>query len=97
MQSMSGHKNGKCLLKSPNVTMAFNSRAVLPSYRVGTTNVLWVEETRHLGVTCSKILGSINTSEKVDKASRILGTIKHTIRTAPEKVDYWPILAFVDR
>ena len=24
-------------------------------------------------------------SEKVDKASRILGTIKHTIRTAPEK------------
>ena len=24
-------------------------------------------------------------SEKVDKASRILGAIKHTIRTAPEK------------
>ena len=30
-------------------------------------------------------LSSINTSEKVDKASRILDTIKHTIRTAPEK------------
>ena len=28
--------------------MAFNSRAVLPSYRLGSTNVLWVEKTRYL-------------------------------------------------
>ena len=96
MQSMSGHKNGKCLLKSPNVTMAFNSRAVLPSYRVGTTNVLWVEETRYFA---AKSISQFNKhiSEKVDKASRILGTIKHTIRTAPENSKLWPILAFVDR
>ena len=66
--------------------MAFNSRAVLPSYRLGTTNVLWVEETRYLGVTLQQNLKfDKHISEKVDKASGILGTIKHTIRTAPEK------------
>ena len=75
---------------SPNVmqSMAFISRAVLPSYRLGTTNVLWVEETRYLGgVTLQQNLkfDKQHISEKVDKASRILGIINHTIRTAPEK------------
>ena len=66
--------------------MAFNSRAVLPSYRLGTTNVLWVEETRYLEVTLQQNLKfEKHISEKVDKARRILGTIKHTIQTAPEK------------
>ena len=36
--------------------MAFNSRAVLPSYRLGTTNILWVEEARYLGVTLQQNL-----------------------------------------
>ena len=66
--------------------MAFNSRAVLPSYRLGTTIVLWVKETRYLRVTLQQNLKfDKHVSEKVDKTSRILGTIKHTIRTAPEK------------
>ena len=60
--------------------MAFNSRAVLQSYRLGTTNVLWVEETRYLGVTLQQNLKfNKHISEKVDKASRILSTIKHTV------------------
>ena len=66
--------------------MAFNSRAVLPSERLGTTNVLWVEETRYLGVTLQQNLKfDKHISEKMDKASRILGAIEHTIRAAPEK------------
>ena len=66
----------------------YGSRAVLPIFRLGTTNVLWVEETRYLGVTLQQNLKFDKQhiiSEKVDKASRIIGTIKHTIRTAPEK------------
>ena len=75
--------------------MAFNSRAVLPSYRLGATNVVWA---RYLGVTLQQNLKfDKHISEKVDKGSRILGAIKHTIRTAPEKVNCWPILASVDR
>ena len=73
---------------------------MLPSYRLGTTNVVWAEETRYLGlgVTLQQNLKfDKHISEKVDKGSRILGAIKHTIRTAPEKVNCWPILASVDR
>ena len=87
MQSVSCHKK----LEMPfNVTkchaMAFNSRAVLPSYRLGTTNVVWVEETQYLGVTLQQNLKfDKHISEKVGKASRILGVIKHTIQTEPGK------------
>ena len=59
----------------------FNSQDVLPSYMLNTTNIIWVEEPRYLGVTLQQ---DLNFDKRIpDKTSRILRDIMHALRTAP--------------
>lgn len=68
--------------------MAFDTgnNNITPAYKLGTTDIPWTTNTRYLGVTLQHDLKfDQHVSKKTDKASKILGAIKHTLHGTPSK------------
>ena len=65
--------------------MTFGSNYEVPHYKLGTTIIPWVEQTKYLGVTLQRDLRfTSHISQKTSKANKILGAIKHVLHSAPK-------------
>ena len=64
--------------------IAFGSQLFLPPYLLGREILRWANSTKYLGVIMqSDLKFEQHISKKSDQASRVLGSIKHTLHDAP--------------
>jgi len=65
-------------------TMSFNTTDTLPTYKLGQASIPWVDSSKYPGVTLQQDLNfNQHISQKIDKATKILGAIKYTLNCAP--------------
>lgn len=64
--------------------MSFITTDTLPTYKLGQASIPWVDSTKYLGATLQQDLNfDQHISQKIDKATKILGAIKYTLNCAP--------------
>jgi len=64
--------------------MSFNTTDTLPTYKLGQASIPWVDSTKYLGATLQQDPNfDQHLSQKIDKATKILGAMKYMLNSAP--------------
>ena len=84
--------------------ISFGSQIYRPGYKLGGIALKWTDSTKYLGITlCSNLKFEQHLHNKQEKASMVLGAIKHILHDAPKKAQLLaytslcrPILEYAD-